>query len=463
MHPALRNLEVICTISSYTQHESLPALASACRAFERPALNALWRDLPSVEPLIKCLPSDLFTINSLRNTVLQKPVDGKMWDTLCKYTSRVHSITQSDDSITQSDDSMVESLSLLMLSCPSALAASKLFPNLVKLTWNSKGSPDAADFLLLSRGPLVSWDLVSLPPGPEFDALPSPPSQVIEQVMHLQALHFLSLNFKRSSTWDAKSLFLLPGFHDLYHLDLSIDTLKNASNFLSSLQVVRSKKITISFTYVQALSPTPLSQLFAVIQERCDNVELESFAFCGPFMLRTQADVFTPLHACRNLTWLLLDEGCEISMSDKELCKLVRAWPKLQVLKISHYVNMDRTTVPTFHGLISLLQLCPALTLLALVIDTTKRKGIDLKCPGGGSCNENLETLVLGNSPIKSPLNVALILSGLFPRLEKVNLECWDTDLMNALDKKKSAMRSWASVNSFLSGFSVIKDRCIGA
>jgi hypothetical protein len=63
MHSALTNLEVIYTISSYTQRRSLPALASTCRAFKHPALNALWRDLQSMEPLVKCLPSDLFSID----------------------------------------------------------------------------------------------------------------------------------------------------------------------------------------------------------------------------------------------------------------------------------------------------------------------------------------------------------------------------------------------------------------
>jgi hypothetical protein len=61
MHPALQISEVIYTISSCAHQGSLPGLASTCRAFERPALDALWRDLQSVEPLVICLPSDLFS------------------------------------------------------------------------------------------------------------------------------------------------------------------------------------------------------------------------------------------------------------------------------------------------------------------------------------------------------------------------------------------------------------------
>jgi len=61
MHPALQNLEVICTISLYVEHRTLPALASTCRKFEHPALNVLWKDLHSgLIPLVNCLPSGLF-------------------------------------------------------------------------------------------------------------------------------------------------------------------------------------------------------------------------------------------------------------------------------------------------------------------------------------------------------------------------------------------------------------------
>ncbi|KAG1846727.1 hypothetical protein F4604DRAFT_1547496, partial [Suillus subluteus] len=95
------------------------------------------------------------------------------------------------------------------------------------------------------------------------------------------------------------------------------------------------------------------------------------------------------------------------------------AWPQLQVLKFSSYNTT--TTLPTFHGLIGLLRLCPALTSLSLVIDATELDGIDLKCPGGGLCNKHLNFLALGASPMRFPVKVAVILSGLFPRLEKVD------------------------------------------
>jgi hypothetical protein len=67
------------------------------------------------------------------------------------------------------------------------------------------------------------------------------------------------------------------------------------------------------------------------------------------------------------------------------------------------------------------------LALLALVVDTTKLNGIDLKSPGSGNCNKYLKHLVLGDSLVGTLFKVALILGGLFPNLEQVNFECSDT------------------------------------
>ncbi|KAG0706741.1 hypothetical protein DFH29DRAFT_1076734 [Suillus ampliporus] len=512
MHPALQNFDIRCMICSCTQHTSLPALASTCRAFKCPALNILWRDLQSLEPLIGCLPSDLFGLDLEGSMALQKPLDSKMWDTLCKYTSRVHSIT-----VTQSSrlTDIIEPFGLLMLSCP--LAPGSLFPNLRKLTWSADGTHGAAEFLRMAFVPsLLVLDVRVSSASSAFITILSslgalcphlqdmavriqrgnddsfrkispfitqPISQLhhlhkllvwdlgdqgIEHVMQLPALQSLSLDLRTLSAWERRLDLQFPGFHDLNFLGLSIDTFERASKFLSSLQVVESKDITVGFnsqaTHSSTSGSAMLSRFFNVLQERWDNDKLESFTLLG-FLgkVHAQPGAFTPLHACRNLIRLSVERGCAISISDEELCQLVREWPKLKVLKISCYVPIDNTTVPTFHGLIKLLRLCPALTSLALVIDATKLDGINLKCPGGGSCNKYLKHLVLGNSPIESPLRVALVLSGLFPHLKQVALDCWDTTPMNSLPQKKSKMEQWASINSFLDGFSIVRERSIEA
>jgi hypothetical protein len=238
----------------------------------------------------------------------------------------------------------------------------------------------------------------------------------------------------------------------------------HASNFLKSLQVIDSKRIGIRFiaAHPSTSSSMTLSQFFTILGETCDHNNLISFSLLESTKVSTNPDIFKPLYACHNLTRLLVERSWDISMADEELCQLVRNWPKLQELNISRFVAVNETTIPTFHGLISLLQLCPTLTSLTLVIDTTELDGIDFKSPGGGICNNHLEKLVLTNSPMESPLNVALILSGLFPNLLKVDLDCWDSVPKNSVPQKQSAMQleQWKAVNLFLHGFRVVRERC---
>ncbi|KAG2364607.1 hypothetical protein BDR07DRAFT_1608072 [Suillus spraguei] len=500
MHAALGNLEVIYTIFSYTQLGTLPALASTCGAFEHPALNILWRDLPSPEPLIQCLPSHLFSTDQGR-IILQKPPDSMIWDTLFKYTSRIHSITATESFRLTA---IIEPLGSIMLSCPSAPAS--LFPNLRKLIWSADGTHGAAEFLRMTLVPSLSvLDIRCRFASSAFLSVLSSAGvlcphlqdmalriqhitdepfrkispfvtqfisqfhylhsllvcdlghQGIEHVMQSRALRSLHLDLRRFwAPCERQSCAELPGFHDLTSLGLSTDTLKSASNFLSSLRVVESKEIKVEFNRVPSKSEyTMLSQFFTILKERCDTDRLEGFTLIGIYgKVRTELSVFKPLQACRNLARLSVERGCNISISDEELCQLVRDWPKLEVLKISCYDPVYSTTMPTLHGLIELLRLCPILTSLALVIDATKLNGIDIKSPDGGRRNKYLKHLDLGNSLVGTPLKVALIISGLFPNLEQVNFDCLDT-----MQIKKSTRERRASINSLLSSFRIVKER----
>ncbi|KAG2132633.1 hypothetical protein BD769DRAFT_549710 [Suillus cothurnatus] len=250
MHPALQNLEVINIISSHTKRGTLPALASTCRSFQHPALNVLWRDLQSVETLTRCMPGDLFTIEQ-GCMVLQKPPDDKMWDALCRYTSRVHSITQ------QYNSASMEALSSILLSCP--LAPASLFPNLRQLTWVADGTCGVVDFLRMAFVPtLLVLDVVIYSTSPAFLSVLSslgtlcprlqsmtlsyypladrlvnkfspfiikPISKLhhlralevwdlgdqgIRHIMELQALQSLTLNLTVSSTWEKTVAFATP-------------------------------------------------------------------------------------------------------------------------------------------------------------------------------------------------------------------------------------------------------------
>ena len=67
MHQCLRTPELLSHILEdvYAEESGLKdmaALAVACQTFREPALDILWRSLPSLGPLLRCLPEDAYTI-----------------------------------------------------------------------------------------------------------------------------------------------------------------------------------------------------------------------------------------------------------------------------------------------------------------------------------------------------------------------------------------------------------------
>ncbi|KAG1851354.1 hypothetical protein F4604DRAFT_2045887 [Suillus subluteus] len=301
-------------------------------------------------------------------------------------------------------------------------------------------------------------------------AEPTLPSSLCELAAapHEWTLKRLSCTVRQAS--EAANSFLIQALQrepgNVHYLCLTFGAFERATDFLSSLQVVKTKEIKLIFaSRIEESSEnasTSLSQFLVILPEICDNKKLKRLSLVGSRVIHTELAVFTPLRTFHNLVVLGIERGFFMSISDEELCQLVRAWPMLQVLKISCYIAIDTTAVPKFHGLLGVLRLCPSLTSLALAIDTTKLEGINLRSPGGENFNTYLSDLTLGNSLITSPLNVALILSGIFPCLEQVNLDCWNTAPMNSswsvLDRN-SVMEKRASVNGFLHGFNIDRDR----
>ncbi|KAF8428489.1 hypothetical protein L210DRAFT_3419307 [Boletus edulis BED1] len=56
MHRALEIQEILLNIFEWERRDTLASLARTCHAFEEPALDLLWRVLPNLSPLARCLP-----------------------------------------------------------------------------------------------------------------------------------------------------------------------------------------------------------------------------------------------------------------------------------------------------------------------------------------------------------------------------------------------------------------------
>lgn len=507
MHQALRIAEIIDQISWHADRGSLPVLALTCRTFERPALDTLWRNLPSLEPLVNCIPTHFWGLSFQGELILLKPIDTKAWTTFRKYASRVHSIMQSGDS-----SPIIDHIRIIMLSYP--YPSSTMFPNLLHLAWNVDQTHLVIEFLRMAFVPsLVSLDLriTSISPAlmsilstigtacpnlTSFRPQVGDPTlyreiapfltQAICQLHHLSALTMCEpedpgmVHITQLQSLETLWLYIGPSFlprtalppqslslERLELLGLQAIRLNHMTNFLRSLRMVRSKHITAVFSSdVFGRQSDSISGFCATLLERCNLDTLEAITLCEQFYntfhnVYAQPCDFGPLRLLCNLTHFDIEAACTISISDEELSELVKAWPKLKIFRFSCYRDPASTVLPTFHGLINVLRLCPELVSLSLIIDTTQLDGIDVKSPGNGICNNGLQELVLGNSPISSPLDVALVLSSLLPNLPEVNLSLWISGPLYALFNKLQA-EQWRLVNRLLDSFRIVRTRCLG-
>ncbi|KAF5350445.1 hypothetical protein D9756_008581 [Leucocoprinus leucothites] len=97
MHPCLQTYDIqerICQHLAFTDSlDALANLARTCSAFLDPALNALWHTIPSLEPLVKCLPEDAWAVRRMlyRQSVLtlKRKTTPEDWERCKFYAHRI--------------------------------------------------------------------------------------------------------------------------------------------------------------------------------------------------------------------------------------------------------------------------------------------------------------------------------------------------------------------------------------
>ncbi|KAF8994486.1 hypothetical protein BDQ17DRAFT_1095408 [Cyathus striatus] len=126
-------LSLIC--ESLASHKStLTSLARTCTVFKRPALEVLWFDLEGFYPLVKCLPSSLWTEEvgeHGEHVVLKSPILSTDCLQLFHYASLIRHFSNysTSNNTLQVHTSMYSGLQV-------ALQGEKLLPNVKKLEWN---------------------------------------------------------------------------------------------------------------------------------------------------------------------------------------------------------------------------------------------------------------------------------------------------------------------------------------
>ncbi|KAJ3996158.1 hypothetical protein F5050DRAFT_168317 [Lentinula boryana] len=138
--------------------KGLLSLALTSKAFLEPALNVLWRQITSVEPLLSVLP-DTMILNGKKMIVEQ--IAPSSWDRLHYYARKVREFEQQDPS------NVHESVYAI-------LGQSKpIFPNLVELRAGLQISTNSLIFFLTSSISNVSIPWLTRMPSNDLDLGPS--------------------------------------------------------------------------------------------------------------------------------------------------------------------------------------------------------------------------------------------------------------------------------------------------
>lgn len=207
-------------------------------------------------------------------------------------------------------------------------------------------------------------------------------------------------------------------------------------------------------------SPSVLKDFLMILAEACSHVCLAKFYLCiiyphfpSPGSVTTIHDA-RPLLSFANLRVVSFEGLSGFSFNDNAVAELASAWPYIEELVLSTYVNHAVASLPTFRSLFHLARVCPNLRVLAFVIDMTAADLPSSPDTAGRDVRSDiLEDLCFGNSPIRSPITVAHMLHHLYPALKYLDLSVWDREPLDRLPQRDQYEVSWGMVNIELQHF----------
>lgn len=151
-----------------------------------------------------------------------------------------------------------------------------------------------------------------------------------------------------------------------------------------------------------------------------------------------------PLFVFSRLRSVNLSGFCMLSLDDNELEILASSWPLLEELNLSRRVlpkHKHFVQIPTFTGLFKLIEHCPHLRVLTIVIDVRDIAGIGIQKPCGYACTRMVSQLDLSSSLINDLEQVASILKAIFPLLKEVYVDTLPQDDSSGHPRKEFNIR----------------------
>ncbi|KAG2070204.1 hypothetical protein BDR04DRAFT_1118543 [Suillus decipiens] len=132
-------------------------------------------------------------------------------------------------------------------------------------------------------------------------------------------------------------------------------------------------------------------------------------------------DTIDPLLCFSKLRELHLFMGNPIHLSDEEFATMGASWPSLEVISFNdgYMLVQEEPPMTTLRGLIFLVNKCPLLRSAHLAININVLEGIE-EHPTLMVGVNNLQDLVLADTPVENPRAVAFIISLAFPKVKEI-------------------------------------------
>ncbi|KAK7046227.1 hypothetical protein R3P38DRAFT_2507289 [Favolaschia claudopus] len=436
--------------------KSLLHLATTCQSFSVLALDILWRRNNGIIKLLKCLPSSTWCIcGDGYFRIVASPTVAD-WNLVLKYPRRIRTFSDEEGGEIYLDPSVLEST--IHIPCDA------LFPNVRKLSCRSSSALFPYIHLLLGsrlrnltilfdgpsfRIPFIRSLRTSFPQMEHIYLQSEPPqdqeytsmvaetvSSVVMETRTLRTLCVDSLN-RPACNYIAS----LPNLEHLtvWHLifspspDTASDT---AFSALRKLVLVAAdlKCITNFVTMtvgsplrsllIDAHQPPHAGPLLRALYSACNPRHLTSIqvqlygndtVFADPKAYRIPVDSLKPLLVYSNLRRVKLFCTLGVTLDDKSLDAMARAWPQIEelCLRAVFCYRYSPDSYPTVNCLASLAQHCLFLRELTLAVDITTSQRAKIS-------HKTLELWHPLDSPISSPRHAADLLRSCFPAVSIV-------------------------------------------
>jgi len=464
-------------------HRALSAMSRTCKTFQEPALNALYLEIVGLERLFSVLPRDAWSIQNGRFE-LTRTLRFSDWEVLCRNFHRVRRFHQPGTM------SISEAVFHTISFCPYF----PLLPNLQQLRWDNTSTLPASVLRFLcapeikevgfnvipaSFFPFITTISIACPELRKLQVRQAHGEDVapthrtlMEALSNMRNLQHLNIDTPMSDSLlqsvqvipSIRSLVIQPlrgtstsighaqarglAFCNLSSLCIHHVHLVNATGTLDAMGRLSQLK---EFTCISRGHPTPdISNFLRTVMSRFDRTRLSTLSLLedpdtslsAASLAPLDFEVLKPLMSWKNLEKLAIWTCIPFSLDDYEILILSSSWPKLRSLNFGTRDGWGTEKKPSLKGLTGLLDNCPNLEELHLVIDAFAYYDLP---PFTLGRNRNTIALFLDDSPLEDPLYVSSFLHLLLPNLYHVNTR--EEDITADFKER------WAAVNNLLSSF----------